>query len=225
MNTKTFPKVKREIPRKMKKFRSQVITDWLSLNYEPCKVADVGGGKGLLSYLLNVKGWDSTVIDPLDQPLPLKYKTLDKVRVKIPKDQTVKRINEKFKLEHVKDFDLIIALHAHGCNMQIIEACAKYNKAFMLLPCCVIDEPIERDYNINWRNSLIEYANKLGVEVKKVKFNFKGKNLAIYNDIGLIKRNVEIDRQTLINLIQSDTEPDPDDYEDYLTHMNSNKNV
>lgn len=221
MQQQSFPKIKREIPRKMKKFRFQVIAKWLSLNYEPCKVADVGGGKGLLSYILNKEGWNSTVIDPVNQALPHKYKTLDKVRVKISQEDTVRRINEKFNPEFVKDFDLVIALHAHGCNMQIIEACAKYNKAFMLIPCCVIDEPIEKDYGINWRNSLIEFANKQGLEIQKVKFNFKGKNIAIYNDVGLTKKLAGIDRQTLRNLVQPDVEPDPDDYYDYLTHINS----
>ena len=39
-------------------------------------MADVGGGKGLLSYLLQDSGWSATVIDPVEQALPSKYKDL-----------------------------------------------------------------------------------------------------------------------------------------------------
>ena len=70
---------------RMKKFRSQLLHQWLVQNLAPCKVADIGGGKGLLSYLLIQSGWDAVVIDPFEQTLPVKFKDIATgSRVKIP---------------------------------------------------------------------------------------------------------------------------------------------
>lgn len=171
--------------RKMKKFRSQILAYWINNTFEPVKTADVGGGKGVLSYLLQKEGWDVTVIDPEYQELPLKYTDLNKKRIKIPLEEKVKRITAPFTYEMVKDYDLLIGLHAHGVNMNIIKGCAEFNKEFILLPCCVIDEPIEKQPDINWRESLYDYALSLGLPVKKVQFNFMGKNIAIYTDKNL----------------------------------------
>ena len=43
---------------KMKKFRFQLLSDWIADNFTPCRVADVGGGKGMLAYLLERQGFD-----------------------------------------------------------------------------------------------------------------------------------------------------------------------
>ena len=79
---------------RMKKFRFQLLSQWLIEHYDPCRAADVGGGKGLLTYLLRQNGWDAAVIDPFDQPLPDKYKDISKnSRVKISPTETVPRIS------------------------------------------------------------------------------------------------------------------------------------
>src|SRR5512147_931217 len=46
-----------KLPR-MKKFRFQLLHQWLVHQLEPCKAADIGGGKGLLGYLLQTSGWE-----------------------------------------------------------------------------------------------------------------------------------------------------------------------
>ena len=81
----------------------------------------------------------------------------------------------------IEDFDLLIGLHAHGSNMKIIEATAEYKKSFILMPCCVIDEPIIPQPNINWLDSLEEYANKLGIETERFGLNFRGQNIGFYS--------------------------------------------
>lgn len=168
--------------RKNKKFRFQLLNAWLTASFEPCRVADVGGGKGLLSYLLNQEGWDSTVIDPIFQALPLKYKSLaDDRTIKLDLKESVKHITKEFCEDFAKHYDLIIGLHAHGSNMMIIDACKKYNKDFILLPCCVIDEPVEKKEDINWRESLVDHASSLGFDVKRVLLNFKGKNMILHS--------------------------------------------
>lgn len=171
------------IRRLNKKFRFQLFAQWIIEHYEPCRVADIGGGKGLLSYFLNQAGFQATVIDPFDQPLPTKYKDIvtDK-RVLIGSEQTVPRITADYEKDMAKDFDLLISLHAHGCNMMIIDGAAEYGKKFILLPCCVIDEPIEVQKNVNRFESLDIYAKHLGHDTKRATLNFKGQAEMVYVD-------------------------------------------
>lgn len=178
----------RKRPRKVKKLRFQFLAYWLVSQYEPCKVADIGGGKGLLSYILNKNGWESTVIDPFYQELPAKYRDLDKTRYRIGEEEKVKRITAAFSVEMAEEFDLLIGLHAHGCNMMVIDACKKYKKDFMILPCCVIDEPIIKIPGVNWRKSLELYAKNVGLDVKRLNFNFKGRSVLLYTDTYLTKK-------------------------------------
>ena len=173
--------------RKLKRFRFQLLHKWITDQYPACKVADVGGGKGLLTYLLRQSGYNAVVIDPLDQPLPKVYKDLAGKRHKLKPEETVPRISEGFAKEMAKDFDLIIGLHTHGSNMNIIDITAENNKDFVLLPCCVIDEPIIPQADINWLDSLEEYAMQKGHQVKRFELNFKGQNIGLYTQAHLGK--------------------------------------
>lgn len=178
----------KRVRRRAKKFRSQIIAAWLIENYAPCKVADIGGGKGLLTYILNKNGWNATVIDPEYQELPPKYTDLNKQRVKINLEESVPHITEKFQKEMAKDFDLLIGLHTHGSNMLTLDAAKEFKKDFLLLPCCVIDEPVEKKPDINWKDSLIEYAKEMGLDVKTVQYGFMGKDIGLYTDNNLQKK-------------------------------------
>jgi hypothetical protein len=162
-------------------FRFQVIASWLADNYAPRRTLDVGGGKGLLAYLLNLRSWDVSVVDPVDQLLPPKYKDIiTGKRILITDRAQVKRITGPFTEDMGQDFDLLIGLHAHGSNIKILEAAAKYHKDFLILPCCVIDEPIEVRGGINWMDSLEEYAKQIGLPVKRTTFNFVRQSTALY---------------------------------------------
>ena len=61
---------------KPKRFRFQLLAGWIADSFPPCAVADVGGGKGLLTWLLNEAGFQAEVVDPVDQPLPSRYRDL-----------------------------------------------------------------------------------------------------------------------------------------------------
>ena len=170
------------------KFRFQLLQTWLTQKYKPAKVLDVGGGKGLLSLLLNKNGWDATVVDPSITDYITKYKDIEtgkRVLLKDSEIESFKRITGIFDPVMAKDFDLLIGLHAHGSNLQIIDACKKYGKDFLLLPCCVIDEPLVKRPDINWLESLINYAKGAGFDVKEDELNFKGQNVLIYTDTHL----------------------------------------
>ncbi len=183
---KQFNKVRRL----NKKFRFQLLQEWLTSRYRPSKVLDVGGGKGLLSLLLIHQGWQATVVDPVNEVYLHKYKDLNTERRMLLKNEEiikVPRIMGVFEEKLATDFDLLIGLHAHGSNLQIINACKKYDKDFLLLPCCVIDEPLVKVANINWLESLVDYAKNLEFEVKRDVLNFKGQNVLIYTDKHLEK--------------------------------------
>ena len=166
---------------KMKKFRFQLLHEWISAQLEPGRVADVGGGKGLLSYLLQSSGWTATVIDPVDQALPTKYKDLEtNKQTTIADTERVLRINAEFEPGMAQDFDLLVAMHAHGCNIQLIDAALQYDCDLILLPCCVIHEPILPPAGTEWIQWLVEYVIDKGYTVVPFRLNFKGQNIGIY---------------------------------------------
>ncbi len=178
--------------RKMKKFRFQLLHRWLTERFEPCRVADIAGGKGLLAYLLQQSGYEAVVIDPIHQSLIDKYKDISTgKRVKIAPDETVPHIDKPFVKEMGKRFDLLVGMHAHGCNAAIIDAAAEYGCGFVLFPCCVIEEPFYPPMGVQWLESLADYALRKGLTATPFRLNFKGQNIGIY-EVGKcrLKRNV-----------------------------------
>ena len=166
---------------RMKKFRFQLLHQWLIHNFEPCRVADIGGGKGLLAHLLIESGWQAAVIDPVPQDLPTKYKDIVLGRrVKIDPAARVPNIPSTFETYHGKHFDLLIGMHAHGSNAKIIDAAAEYGCGFVIFPCCVIDEPFFPPLGVSWLESLTDYAVRQGIVVKPFRLNFKGQNIGLY---------------------------------------------
>ncbi len=166
--------------RKMKKFRFQLLHRWLVEHFEPCRAADIGGGKGLLAYLLQESGWETAVIDPTYQSLPDKYKdiTLNR-RVRIPATARVRHITKPFDSQMGQRFDLLIGMHAHGSMAKIIDAAAEYGCGFVLFPCCVIDEPFFPPIGVSWLESVADYAVRKGQAIYPFRLNFKGQNIGL----------------------------------------------
>jgi hypothetical protein len=169
---------------RMKKFRFQLLHQWLVSNFEPCRAADIGGGKGLLAYLLQKDGWEAVVIDPVDQALPEKYKDLRTgSRVKIGTTETVRRMNTEFEPQQAVGFDLLIGMHAHACNVKIIDAAARHGCGFVIFPCCVIGEPFYPPLGVHWLESLADYALRQGHIIQPFRLNFKGQNIGLFGRI------------------------------------------
>jgi len=170
---------------RMKKFRAQLLHAWLVRTFPPCRAGDIGGGKGLLSYMLIQDGWKATVIDPFDQPLPDKYKDIaSDQRVKIPAEARVPRLAAEFRMEQAADFDVLIGMHAHACNAAIIDAAAAYGCGFVIFPCCVIDEPFFPRLGVQWIEALADYAVWKGLEIFPFRLNFKGQNIGLCHKKG-----------------------------------------
>jgi len=164
------------------KFRFQLLHQWLVEIFAPCRVADIGGGKGLLAYLLQQSGWDATVIDPGFQTLPDKYKdlTTDK-RVRIAPTERVPHRDVAFESSMAHDFDLLVGMHAHGCNVKIIDGAVASGASFVLLPCCIIDEPVYPPRGVHWLQCLVDYAIDQGCAVQPFRLNFGGQNIGFYS--------------------------------------------
>ena len=168
--------------RKMKKFRFQLLHRWLVERFEPCSVADIAGGKGLLAYLLQQSGWQSTVIDPVNQALPHKYKDITSgKRIKLTPTDRVRRINREFVTPMAQRFDLLVGMHAHGCNAMIIDIAAELGCGFVLFPCCVINEPFYPPLGVQWLESVASYAIHKGHVLYPFRLNFKGQNIGLCN--------------------------------------------
>lgn len=165
---------------RMKKFRTQLLHQWLAANFAPCRALDIGGGKGLLAHLLIQGGWQAAVVDPVSQALPDKYKDIrSNARVKIAPGETVPRIDAAFAVELAQDYDLLLGMHAHGSNAKIIDAASLYGCGFVIFPCCVIDEPFFPRLGVHWIEALASYAVFKGLAVFPFRINFKGQNIGL----------------------------------------------
>ena len=61
---------------KLKRFRYEILADFITDQFKPCRVADVGCDKVLLAWLLLELWLAATVIDPQPQAMPEEYKSL-----------------------------------------------------------------------------------------------------------------------------------------------------
>jgi hypothetical protein len=166
-----------DLPR-MKKFRFQLLAGWIAERFPPCTVADVGGGKGLLTHLLTEAGFRAEVVDPVDQPLPPRYRDLASGRrVRLADQVRVPRRRVPFGPELGRRYDLLVALHAHGSNLAVLDTVARANNSCVVLPCCVVEEPSAPGPGQNWFMWLVDHAREQGLEPEFFSLNFRGQHL------------------------------------------------
>jgi hypothetical protein len=163
---------------KPKRFRSQLLASWIADTFPPCAVADVGGGKGLLTWLLNQAGFRAEVVDPVDQPLPSRYRDLRTGRrVRLGADDRVPRRRTRFGPALGRRYDLLVALHAHGSNLAVLDTVAQAHNSCVVLPCCVVEEPSAPPPGQNWFMWLVGRARALGLEPEPFALNFSGQHV------------------------------------------------
>ena len=163
---------------KPKRFRFQLLAGWIADSFPPCTVADVGGGKGLLTWLLNEAGFRAEVVDPVDQPLPSRYRDLDSGRrVRLGAADRVPRRRTRFGPALGRRYDLLVALHAHGSNLAVLETVAQAANSCVVLPCCVVEEPAAPAPGQNWFMWLVDQARARGLEPEFFALNFAGQHL------------------------------------------------
>lgn len=164
----------------MKRFRFQLLAGWIESNFEPCRVADVGGGKGVLAHLLNGVGFDCTVIDPRRQDLPRKVRPLEEGPALPTRPASPPRyLQRPFAASMGTAFDLVVGMHAHGSNLEILRGVGEHGYRAVLMPCCVIDEPSLPPPGESWFMWLVGRGEALGLHRTYFQLPFRGQNIGV----------------------------------------------
>ena len=125
-------------------------------------IADVAGGQGLLSRILNKKyNYQAEVIDPRGYAL---------------KGVPAKQI--KYSSDMAKYYDLIIGLHPDEATRAVAES-ALY-RPILLVPCCNEWDKTKKLGSHELVQAIVEYLNTKNIPNEIVPFEFKGpKNIGI----------------------------------------------
>lgn len=125
-------------------------------------IADVAGGKGMLSRILAKKyNYDSVVVDPRGFPL-----------------LGVANLAQEYMTKDASQYDLVVGLHPDEATRQVAESALVTNT--ILIPCCNFWDQTQK----LGRNAMLKeishfyIANK--VNFKQVEFDFEGpKNIGL----------------------------------------------
>lgn len=141
------------------------------------KVADVGGGRGDVSFFLHELGHDATIIDSRAARLPRWIKrSLRRESVKQGRLVELPRVVGKVQDTDLQAFDLIVGLHPDEATEHIVRTAIKYNKEFAVVPCCVFPIDGVKRSKENWRDYLIS----LSKDIVTTTLPIRGENLVLY---------------------------------------------
>jgi len=125
-------------------------------------IADVAGGRGLLSRILNKKyNYEAEVIDPRGYAL-----------LGVPIRQC------EYTPDMAPMYDLIIGLHPDGATRAVAESAMR--RPVLLVPCCNEWDKTQKLGSRELVRAIVDYLDGLGVPSETVTFNFKKpKNIGI----------------------------------------------
>ena len=127
-------------------------------------IADVAGGQGMLSRMLNKKfHYQSEVIDPKGSAI-----------------LGVPNRNEEFSPTLVGFYDLVIGLHPDQATRAVAEAALR--RPVILIPCCNFwsEEKLGRDALVE---AIEVYYRSQGIPFERITFPFRGpKNIGIVSE-------------------------------------------
>jgi len=125
-------------------------------------IADVAGGQGLLSRILNKKyNYEAEVIDPRGYALKgVPYKQAE------------------YSSGMAEYYDLIVGLHPDAATRAVAESALR--RPILLVPCCNEWDKSRKLGSRELVQAIVDYLNSEGVPNETVVFNFKGpKNVGI----------------------------------------------
>ncbi len=137
--------------------RFEVVADFIDKRYggKAKHIADVAGGQGMLSRLLNKRGFDAEVIDPRGWTMV-----------------GVKNRPEEYTSDMADFYDLVVGLHPDEAIRPVVES-AK-SRPILVIPCCNFWDRTKK----LGRNALLDeieiYLKANGIQFERVQFNFKG---------------------------------------------------
>jgi hypothetical protein len=146
--------------------RFEVVADFIAQQFtgKAQYIADVAGGKGLLTRLLSKKAnFVCELIDP--------RKTVLKGVAHRP---------EKFRVEMADYYDLLVGLHPDGALRELGEAALI--RPAVIIPCCNFWDDLRRgQYEL--LEAIETFYRRRGIKFERVTLDFKGpKNIAIVSE-------------------------------------------
>jgi hypothetical protein len=125
-------------------------------------IADVAGGQGLLTKILNKKfNYESEVIDPRE------YKARG-----VPDRQS------EYSQNFADYYDLIVGLHPDEAIVEVVES-AK-TRPVLVIPCCNFWDRTRKLGSRELVNEICVYLDSTNIKYEIIRFNFKGpKNIGI----------------------------------------------
>lgn len=137
--------------------RFQTIVDFVLDKYgkKVRYIADVAGGQGMLSRMLNKKGYESEVIDPRGYTL-----------------KGVLSRTEGYKSDMADYYDLIIGLHPDEAIQEV--AHSALIRPTLLVPCCNFWDRTQKLGRDELLKSIEKYYDDNDVRYKKIILDFKG---------------------------------------------------
>jgi len=129
-------------------------------------IADVAGGQGLLTKILNKKyNYESEVIDPREYQL-----------------KGVSNRRGEYSKSMAEYYDLIIGLHPDEATREVVESANK--RPILVIPCCNFWDRTKKLGAKELVAAICEYFDNANIKYEIIKFNFKGpKNIGILSSI------------------------------------------
>jgi len=125
-------------------------------------IADVAGGQGLLSKILNKKyNYMSEVIDPRGYQL-----------------KGVSNRQGEYSKNMAEYYDLIVGLHPDEATREVVESADK--RPVLIVPCCNFWDRTQKLGSKELVSAICAYFDNAKIKYEIIKFNFKGpKNIGI----------------------------------------------
>ena len=143
-------------------------------------VADIGGGKGTLSFFLRELGVRSTIIDVRDaNHSGWVYRALRKRSIKAGRLLEIPRIVAAVQDIDLSAFDLVVGLHPDEATEHIVRAANQHHIPFAVVPCCVF--PIDKIKRS--REDWMTYLTTLTPNTSEYELPIEGANKVLYHEM------------------------------------------
>lgn len=138
--------------------RFEVVADFISRTFgkKISNIADVAGGRGMLSRVLNKKyNYESVVFDPRGFTLV-----------------GVESNTDEFKVEDASYYDLVVGLHPDEATRVVVES-SKYTNT-LIIPCCNFWDQSKKLGRDALLQEIEAYYKEHNVNYRLITFDFEG---------------------------------------------------
>jgi|TARA_Y100000310_G_scaffold274578_3_gene290664 hypothetical protein len=174
--------------------RFPAFADFIHNTYrQATTVADVAGGRGILSYHLHQLGYDATIIDTRNAHLPSRLqRVLRKQSVKQGRLIEIPRVIGKVQEVDLRPFDIIVGLHPDDATEHLVREALKLGKDFAVIPCCVFPIDGAKHSQEDWR----AYLASLSADMRTATLPIDGANTVLYRCTAASIHRIEFPRCT-----------------------------